>query len=83
MQRLMIEQIQLGSPNPDGADGDEWRRADALFQTATSVSRDLVAVLMSYLIQIIEKHFGDMHAAPIARIEAPELKRLSIPFFVS
>ena len=79
MQRLMIEQIPGGSPNPDG----EWRRADVLFHTATSVSRDLVAVLMSYLIQVIEMHFGDLHAAPIARIEAPELKRLSIPFFVS
>lgn len=83
MQRLMIEKIEDSSPIPDGADGDEWRRADTLFQTATSVSRDLIAVLMSYLIQIIEKHFGDTHAAPIARIQAPELKRLSIPFFVS
>jgi len=83
MQRLMIEKIEDSSPIPDGASGDEWRRADTLFRTATSVSRDLVAVLMSYLIQIIERHFGDMHAAPIARIEAPELERLSIPFFVS
>jgi hypothetical protein len=83
MQRIMIETIEDASPTQGATARDEWRRADALFQTATSISRDLVAVLMSYLIQIIKEHFGDTRAAPIARIEAPELKKLSIPFFVS
>lgn len=83
MQRLMIEKTENTAPGPNTAARSEWRSADTLFETATSVSRDLVTVLMGYLIQIIEKHFGDMHAAPIARIEAPELKKLSIPFFVS
>ena len=39
--------------------------------------------LISHLIKIIERHFGDMHAALDRAHRAPELERLSISFFVS
>ncbi len=79
MQHMMIEQILEKPSNAEGV----WRSADALFRTVTSVSRDLNTVLMGYLIQVIQAHFGEVHAVSIARVEAPDLKKSSIPFFTS
>jgi hypothetical protein len=79
MQWLMVDAVR----DAGVAENDVWKRADDLFKTVTSISRQLVEVLMAYLIKIVERYLGDAYAAPILQLDAPELARLWLPYFIS
>jgi hypothetical protein len=75
----MVDAVQ----NTGGAGEDEWKRTDNLFKSVTSISRQLMEVLMAYLTKIVGRHLGDVHAAPTLRLNAPKLTQLWLPFFTS
>ncbi len=82
IQRMMIQNIDAKSFESKEDSADEWQDFKIILKTVPDIARELTALFMAYLIQVIEKHFGDVDATPIVKFNAPDLEEMSIPFFV-
>jgi len=81
MQRMMINKIENTSGTKND-NADEMKKFQEIFTTTIDVSRELIDLFIAYLGVIIERHFGNVNATPVVKLNAPDLNKVSIPFFV-